>query len=143
MSAANAREFLCLYVRPGPDAPAVFNVVSALQPSSSLCFPSLHEYDRDHPSRQVVEISKGSKVKYELDKKTGLIKVSHLTSVTIRKHTHCFISDLLSGGSRALLVGGVPAQLRLHPANALRGQRPHGRTGPHAGVCVPCTVSFS
>jgi inorganic pyrophosphatase len=25
---------------------------------------------------QVVEISKGSKVKYELDKKTGLIKVS-------------------------------------------------------------------
>jgi hypothetical protein len=96
-----------------------------------------------------VEISKGSKVKYELDKKTGLIKVSHLTSVTINKHTHGFmhtaaqlvISELLSGGSRAVLVGGVPAQLRLHPANALRGQRPHGCTGPHAGVC-PLHCSF-
>ena len=32
-------------------------------------------------SLQVVEISKGSKVKYELDKKTGLIKVIKLTDV--------------------------------------------------------------
>lgn len=29
-------------------------------------------------SGQVVEITKGSKVKYELDKKTGLIKVSEM-----------------------------------------------------------------
>jgi hypothetical protein len=38
-----------LLARAGPGAPAVFNVV--------------------------VEITKGSKVKYELDKKTGMIKV--------------------------------------------------------------------
>lgn len=31
-------------------------------------------------SVQVVEITKGSKVKYELDKKTGLIKVIHPVS---------------------------------------------------------------
>ena len=29
-------------------------------------------------SMQVVEIGKGSKVKYELDKKTGLIKVKYM-----------------------------------------------------------------
>jgi len=31
-------------------------------------------------AEQVVEITKGSKVKYELDKKTGLIKVQTLVS---------------------------------------------------------------
>lgn len=35
---------------------------------------------------QVVEITKGSKVKYELDKKTGLIKV--------RKHHDCSLSSI-------------------------------------------------
>ncbi|KAK3162574.1 hypothetical protein QOZ80_1BG0091100 [Eleusine coracana subsp. coracana] len=54
----------------GPDAPAVFNVV--------------------------VEISKGSKVKYELDKKTGLIKVDRvLYSSVVYPHNYGFIPRTL------------------------------------------------
>uniref|UniRef100_K3Z9R6 Soluble inorganic pyrophosphatase n=1 Tax=Setaria italica TaxID=4555 RepID=K3Z9R6_SETIT len=50
----------------GPEAPAVFNVV--------------------------VEITKGSKVKYELDKKTGLIKVDRvLYSSVVYPHNYGFI----------------------------------------------------
>ncbi|GJN17056.1 hypothetical protein PR202_gb04095 [Eleusine coracana subsp. coracana] len=58
------------FVRAGPDAPAVFNVV--------------------------VEISKGSKVKYELDKKTGLIKVDRvLYSSVVYPHNYGFIPRTL------------------------------------------------
>ncbi|CAL4953504.1 unnamed protein product [Urochloa decumbens] len=54
----------------GPDAPSVFNVV--------------------------VEISKGSKVKYELDKKTGLIKVDRvLYSSVVYPHNYGFIPRTL------------------------------------------------
>lgn len=38
---------------------------------------------------QVVEITKGSKVKYELDKKTGLIKVSQLDFSVSDKSLKC------------------------------------------------------
>jgi hypothetical protein len=41
------------------------------------------------------------------------------------------------GGPRALLLRRVPAQLRLHPTHALRGQRPHGRARAHAGAHPP------
>ncbi|XP_076925230.1 soluble inorganic pyrophosphatase 1-like [Bidens hawaiensis] len=54
----------------GPEAPQVFNVV--------------------------VEISKGSKVKYELDKKTGLIKVDRvLYSSVVYPHNYGFIPRTL------------------------------------------------
>ncbi|RLN03627.1 soluble inorganic pyrophosphatase-like isoform X2 [Panicum miliaceum] len=54
----------------GPDAPAAFNVV--------------------------VEISKGSKVKYELDKNTGLIKVDRvLYSSVVYPHNYGFIPRTL------------------------------------------------
>ncbi|CAL9094961.1 unnamed protein product, partial [Musa acuminata var. zebrina] len=54
----------------GPEAPAVFNVV--------------------------VEITKGSKVKYELDKKTGLIKVDRiLYSSVVYPHNYGFIPRTL------------------------------------------------
>ncbi|KAG2593176.1 soluble inorganic pyrophosphatase-like isoform X2 [Panicum virgatum] len=54
----------------GPDAPAVFNAV--------------------------VEISKGSKVKYELDKRTGLIKVDRvLYSSLVYPHNYGFIPRTL------------------------------------------------
>ncbi|ONK65268.1 uncharacterized protein A4U43_C07F35390 [Asparagus officinalis] len=54
----------------GPDAPAIFNVV--------------------------VEITKGSKVKYELDKKTGLIKVDRvLYSSVVYPHNYGFIPRTL------------------------------------------------
>ncbi|CAD6228975.1 unnamed protein product [Miscanthus lutarioriparius] len=45
---------------------------------------------------QVVEISKGSKVKYELDKKTGLIKVDRvLYSSVVYPHSYGFIPRTL------------------------------------------------
>ncbi|GBG93314.1 hypothetical protein CBR_g64125 [Chara braunii] len=54
----------------GPDAPSVFNAV--------------------------IEISKGSKVKYELDKKTGLIKVDRvLYSSVVYPHNYGFIPRTL------------------------------------------------
>lgn len=40
-------------------------------------------------SEQVVEITKGSKVKYELDKKTGLIKVIHNDPVSSYLKSYC------------------------------------------------------
>ncbi|XP_057800198.1 uncharacterized protein LOC131015791 [Salvia miltiorrhiza] len=46
--------------------------------------------------QQVVEISKGSKVKYELDKKTGLIKVDRvLYSSVVYPHNYGFIPRTL------------------------------------------------
>uniref|UniRef100_A0ACD5T983 Uncharacterized protein n=1 Tax=Avena sativa TaxID=4498 RepID=A0ACD5T983_AVESA len=54
----------------GPEAPAVFNVV--------------------------VEITKGSKVKYELDKKTGMIKVDRiLYSSVVYPHNYGFVPRTL------------------------------------------------
>jgi len=44
-----------------------------------------------------VEISKGSKVKYELDKKTGLIKVSQpvtISDLSVSFHAHCSATQL-------------------------------------------------
>ncbi|GJM84509.1 hypothetical protein PR202_ga00187 [Eleusine coracana subsp. coracana] len=47
-------------------------------------------------SLQVVEITKGSKVKYELDKKTGLIKVDRvLYSSVVYPHNYGFIPRTL------------------------------------------------
>ncbi|XP_060201806.1 soluble inorganic pyrophosphatase 4 isoform X1 [Lycium barbarum] len=63
----------------GPDAPKIFNVV--------------------------VEISKGSKVKYELDKKTGLIKVDRvLYSSVVYPHNYGFIPRTLCEDSDPLDV---------------------------------------
>jgi inorganic pyrophosphatase len=45
---------------------------------------------------QVVEITKGSKVKYELDKKTGLIKVDRiLYSSVVYPHNYGFVPRTL------------------------------------------------
>lgn len=46
--------------------------------------------------KQVIEITKGSKVKYELDKKTGLIKVDRiLYSSVVYPHNYGFIPRTL------------------------------------------------
>uniref|UniRef100_K4AFC5 inorganic diphosphatase n=1 Tax=Setaria italica TaxID=4555 RepID=K4AFC5_SETIT len=64
----------------GPGAPAVFNCVSIILVLGS----------------RVVEITKGSKVKYELDKKTGLIKVDRvLYSSVVYPHNYGFIPRTL------------------------------------------------
>ncbi|XP_055812381.1 soluble inorganic pyrophosphatase 4 [Solanum dulcamara] len=63
----------------GPEAPQIFNVV--------------------------IEISKGSKVKYELDKKTGLIKVDRvLYSSVVYPHNYGFIPRTLCEDSDPLDV---------------------------------------
>ncbi|XP_039819322.1 soluble inorganic pyrophosphatase isoform X3 [Panicum virgatum] len=65
----------------GPGAPAVFNV----RVTGHL-----------YITMQVVEITKGSKVKYELDKKTGLIKVDRvLYSSVVYPHNYGFIPRTL------------------------------------------------
>jgi len=43
--------------------------------SLNSCFPTIFHREIHQFPWQVVEIGKGSKVKYELDKKSGLIKV--------------------------------------------------------------------
>ncbi|XP_058787795.1 soluble inorganic pyrophosphatase 4 isoform X1 [Vicia villosa] len=59
----------------GPEAPKIFNCVSMLD-----------------TNLQVVEIGKGNKVKYELDKKTGLIKVDRvLYSSVVYPHNYGFV----------------------------------------------------
>lgn len=58
------------WIFPGPEAPAVFNCV--------------------------IEIGKGSKVKYELDKKSGLIKVDRiLYSSVVYPHNYGFVPRTL------------------------------------------------
>ena len=65
--------------------------------------------ERIHPEDfiAVVEIPKGSKKKYELDKETGLI-----------------ILD------RVLHTPPTTRKLRVHPPDLRRRRRPPGRTGP-------------
>lgn len=75
-------------------------------------------------SLQVVEIGKGSKVKYELDKKTGLIKVRAMSNCFL-----CFallplchnyhVSFMRAGRPCAVLIGGLSPQLWVHPAHSL------------------------
>ncbi|KAF8395074.1 hypothetical protein HHK36_019014 [Tetracentron sinense] len=66
----------------GPGAPTIFNCVRILD---SIDYKSI-----------VVEIGKGSKVKYELDKKTGLIKVDRvLYSSVVYPHNYGFIPRTL------------------------------------------------
>ena len=74
---------LCLLFA-GPGAPAFFNCVCpvfsyliVVMLKDTLCF-SCATVELSHDSSfslQVIEIGKGSKVKYELDKASGLIKV--------------------------------------------------------------------
>ncbi|KAK4368068.1 hypothetical protein RND71_011860 [Anisodus tanguticus] len=69
----------------GPGAPAVFNCVSVYASNSFLNIIDM-----------VVEIGKGSKVKYELDKASGLIKVDRiLYSSVVYPHNYGFIPRTL------------------------------------------------
>ncbi|KAL4560586.1 hypothetical protein LXL04_032739 [Taraxacum kok-saghyz] len=69
----------------GPGAPTIFNVVR-------IQFPFAETY----VFFQVIEISKGSKVKYELDKATGLIKVDRvLYSSVVYPHNYGFVPRTL------------------------------------------------
>ncbi|CAN6568443.1 hypothetical protein ACFX13_001032 [Malus domestica] len=80
----------------GPKAPHIFNVV--------------------------VEISKGSKVKYELDKKTGLIKVDRiLYSSVVYPHNYGFIPRTLCEDNDPLDVL-VLMQEPVHPGCFLRAK---------------------
>uniref|UniRef100_A0A452XNS0 inorganic diphosphatase n=1 Tax=Aegilops tauschii subsp. strangulata TaxID=200361 RepID=A0A452XNS0_AEGTS len=85
----------------GPDAPTIFNCV--------------------------IEIRRGSKVKYELDKKTGLIMVKHCYSFSppiLISLAQSFLWFSLAicmcaGGPCALFISGVPSQLWIHSPHAV------------------------
>ena len=71
----------------GPDAPTIFNCV--------------------------IEIPKGSKVKYELDKKTGLIKVDRvLYSSTVYPHNYGFITTTATPSCRSPSCQGASSGQR-------------------------------
>ncbi|GJN36289.1 hypothetical protein PR202_gb25136 [Eleusine coracana subsp. coracana] len=75
----------------GPDAPKIFNCRGSQMLVLYLC--------------QVIEIPRGSKVKYELDKKTGLIKVDRvLYSSVVYPHNYGFIPRTLCEDSDPLDV---------------------------------------
>ncbi|GKU94486.1 hypothetical protein SLEP1_g7983 [Rubroshorea leprosula] len=80
----------------GPGAPAVFNCVRPDDIKGLLLVreTEMHRFQWNHNSQilTVVEIGKGSKVKYELDKPTGLIKVDRvLYSSVVYPHNYGFI----------------------------------------------------
>ncbi|XP_039061445.1 soluble inorganic pyrophosphatase 1-like [Hibiscus syriacus] len=58
--------------------------------------PKLNRLHKNYMCKKVVEIAKGSKVKYELDKKTGMIKVDRvLYSSVVYPHNYGFIPRTL------------------------------------------------
>ncbi|KAL5232469.1 hypothetical protein ABZP36_031245 [Zizania latifolia] len=62
----------------------------------ALLFVAVEEWLKARMATQVIEITKGSKVKYELDKKTGLIKVDRvLYSSVVYPHNYGFIPRTL------------------------------------------------
>ena len=67
----------------------------------------------------VIEIPKGSKNKYELDKETGLLRLDRVLYSAVH----------------------YPGQLRLHPAQLLRRRRSAGRAGAGAGAGVSADAS--
>ncbi|CAL5396856.1 unnamed protein product [Camellia sinensis] len=76
----------------------------------------------------VVEISKGSKVKYELDKKTGMIKVDRvLYSSVVYPHNYGFIP-------RTLCEDNDPMDVLVIMQESLCGLH---RGEPEAVVCLP------
>ncbi|PSR98252.1 Soluble inorganic pyrophosphatase [Actinidia chinensis var. chinensis] len=76
----------------GPGAPMVFNCVVEISKGSKVKY----ELDKKTGMIKVVEISKGSKVKYELDKKTGMIKVDRvLYSSVVYPHNYGFVPRTL------------------------------------------------
>nr|GMC95789.1 soluble inorganic pyrophosphatase 1 [Ipomoea batatas] len=88
----------------GAEAPKTFNVVSSLSAIMWTGFPPICLIDDWQISsisklkimKMVIEITKGSKVKYELDKKTGLIKVDRiLYSSVVYPHNYGFIPRTL------------------------------------------------
>uniref|UniRef100_A0A803M388 inorganic diphosphatase n=1 Tax=Chenopodium quinoa TaxID=63459 RepID=A0A803M388_CHEQI len=88
-------------VFPSPRRPAKLNerILSTLSRRSVAAHP-WHDLDIGPEAPQiancVIEISKGSKVKYELDKKTGMIKVDRiLYSSVVYPHNYGFIPRTL------------------------------------------------
>ncbi|KAF8397532.1 hypothetical protein HHK36_016450 [Tetracentron sinense] len=88
----------------GPGAPMVFNCPASKRLHSACvhCNPIKHTMkghkrpDVSMLEQKVVEIGKGGKVKYELDKKTGLIKVDRvLYSSVVYPHNYGFIPRTL------------------------------------------------
>ena len=75
---------------------------------------------------QVVEIGKGSKVKYELDKKSGLIKVIKKSLLSVPWLSFLHTKDIIwylihSVGPCTVLICCVSSQLRFHPSDSLWG----------------------
>ena len=89
---------------------------------------------------QVVEIGKGSKVKYELDKTTGLIKVITIYYPNVLATPYRFLIGCwwklhkFAGWSRALLISCVSSQLWFHPSYSLWRQWSHGCPDYYAGT---------
>lgn len=88
---------------------------------------------------QVIEISKGSKVKYKLDKDTGLIKVLAIGPINVDLMLFSVIvryQTLLpsAGWPCSLLVSCVPTELWFHSSYYLQRRWPHGRVGRDEGL---------
>ena len=104
------------------------------------CFRKTH-WSGSYFFAQVIEIPRGSKVKYELDKKTGLIKVMQCGLLHILLQTSIF-SVLIcpgfvlecAGGPCAVFISCVPSQLWIHSSHTLWRQWPSGCAGYNAGV---------
>ena len=96
---------------------------------------------------QVIEIPRGSKVKYELDKKTGLIKVKqcwlskslvaklYFLPVLIFPVFH-FNVCACAGGPCPVFISCLPSQLWIHSSHTLWRQWSFGCTGYNAGMLL-------
>ena len=96
---------------------------------------------------QVIEIPRGSKVKYELDKKTGLIKVKqcclpqsliaklYFLLVLIFPVFH-FNVCACAGGPCPVFISCLPSQLWIHSSHTLWRQWSFGCTGYNAGMLL-------
>src|SRR4051794_14668732 len=86
--------------------PLLCSAKSVPQTIDSVLMHPWHDVDlgseAPHIVPVVIEVPKGSKTKYELDKKSGLLRVR----------------------SHPLQFRALPRELRLHPADLLRRSRP-------------------
>lgn len=83
----------------------------------------------------MIEISKGSKVKYELDKKTGLIKVNGFVKWILLTYIVVLLMIMSGypGWPCSVFIRCLSPQLWFHPAHSLWGQWPARCVNHYAG----------
>lgn len=82
-------------------------------------------------------------MKYELDKRTGLIKVMMCAKpfLLFSLYVNRFLNvQKCAGWPCAVLISCVPAQLWLHSSYSLWGQWSHGCLNYHAGMHIPVAI---